>query len=235
MHMKNIDLDDEIAKPEVKALCVSLVPIFNHLPQENLASIADMAMSRSYQRGEFIHRAGEHSSQLCIVHKGRVKVYRLSESGKEQLVRILIPGDFTGELAIFSDTKHETYAQALEKVDICTIHGSDLQGLLLKHPAISLHVLAELARRLGKSEQQSISIATDPVETRIGLYLADLVEQFGSTEVKLPMTRKDLASFLGTTPESISRRLAEFEGSGWIQQSGQRGIRILDLDALLLL
>lgn len=219
----------------IKALCVSLVPIFNHLPANELASVAAMANSRSFQRGEFIHRAGEHSSQLSIVHKGRVKIYRLSESGKEQVVRILTPGDFSGELAIFSDYSHETYAQALEPVDICFVRSSDLQALLLKHPSISLHVLAELARRLAKSEQQSTSIATEPVETRIALYLANMVEQQGSMSTQLPVSRKDLASFLGTTPESVSRRLADFEEAGWIRQLGPRRIEILDLDALLLL
>ncbi|HUH60006.1 MAG TPA: Crp/Fnr family transcriptional regulator [Candidimonas sp.] len=219
----------------IKALCVSLVPIFNHLPAEQLTSIAGMAMSRSFQRGEFIHRAGDHSSQLSIVHKGRVKIYRLSESGKEQVVRVLTPGDFSGELAIFSDSCHETYAQALEPVDICFVRNSDLQALLLKHPSISLHILAELARRLAKSEQQSTSIATEPVETRIALHLASLVEQQGSMAIRLPVSRKDLASYLGTTPESISRRLADFEEAGWIRQLGPRRIEILDLDALLLL
>jgi CRP/FNR family transcriptional regulator len=219
----------------IKTLCVSLVPIFNHLPAAQLASVADMAMSRSFQRGEFIHRAGEHSSQLSIVHKGRVKIYRLSESGKEQVVRILTPGDFSGELAIFSDYCHETYAQALEPVDICFVRSSDLQALLLRHPSISLHVLTELARRLAKSEQQSTSIATEPVETRIALHLAHLVEQQGTMSIKLPVSRKDLASFLGTTPESVSRRLADFEEAGWIRQRSPRRIDILDLDALLLL
>jgi len=226
----------DISDSNIEALCVSMVPIFNHLPSQHLASISKLAKSRTFERGEFIHRSGEHSNQLCIVHRGRVKVYRLSESGKEQLVRILTPGDFTGELAMFSsDSFHETYAQALEKADICSIQRTDLQALLLEHPSISLHILNELAARLGKSEQQSTSIATDSVETRIGLFLAEQVEQQGSSQLTIPMSRKDLASFLGTTPETISRRLAQFEESGWIKQSGQRGVLILDLDALLLL
>src|SRR5699024_5047509 len=83
------------------SLCVSRVPIFNHLPDEELTVIAEKANMRVYERGQFIHRSGEVSDQLFIVHKGAVKVYRLSKSGKEQLVRFLQPGDFSGELSLF--------------------------------------------------------------------------------------------------------------------------------------
>lgn len=80
----------------IASLCVSRVPIFKHLPYDELAIIADKAATRVYERGEFVHRAGEPSDKLFIVHTGQVKVYRLSESGKEQLVRILRPGDLPG-------------------------------------------------------------------------------------------------------------------------------------------
>src|SRR5690554_6956437 len=131
------------------ALCVARVPIFNHLPTAALEVIAGKAAMRTYDRGQFIHRAGDSSDKLFIVHKGKVKVYRLSDSGKEQLVRILNPGDFAGELALFSSTDHDSYAEAMQASEICTIYQDDVRKLLLEYPDISLHVLAELSRRLG--------------------------------------------------------------------------------------
>ncbi len=222
-------------KTDLHALCVSRVPIFNHLPHEELAVIAAKAAMRTYERGQFIHRSGHPSDQLFIVHQGKVKVYRLSETGKEQLVRILRPGDFTGELSLFSAMKHDSYAEVTETSHICTISRADVHELLLKYPAISLHVLAEISRRLDISEKQTTGIATESINARIGQYLADLAEQANSCTFRLSMSRKDLASYLGTTPETISRRLGEFETAGWIQQTGQRQITILDLDALLLI
>lgn len=218
-----------------QTLCVSLVPIFNHLPIDELHSIVSKSKMRVFERGEFIHHAGDASNQLFIIHQGKVKVYRLSEGGKEQLVRILEPGDFTGELALLCDSQHDSYAEAMEKSTICTIGRDDFHALLLKYPTISLHVMAELALRLGTSENQTAVIATTPVDERIGLYLASLSEQANSLSITLPMSRKHLASYLGTTPETISRRLTEFEEANWIAQSGLRKIDILDLDALLLL
>lgn len=215
-------------------LCVSLVPIFNHLPRNELVNIAAKAAMRTVKRTEFIHRAGDHSNQLYIVHQGKVKVYRLSEDGKEQLVRILQPGDFTGELALFSPGQHDSYAEATEDARVCVINRDDLSGLMLDHPAIGMYLLSELAQRLGSSEKQTAAIATESINARIVLYLARLSEHAKSRDIRLPMSRKDLASYLGTSPETISRRLKEFEDEGWIAQTGQRGIRIHDLDALLL-
>lgn len=218
-----------------RELCVSLVPIFNHLPRNELVNIADKAAMRTVKRNEFVHRAGDQSNQLNIIHQGKVKVYRLSEDGKEQLVRILQPGDFTGELALFSPGQHDSYAQALEDAQVCTISRDDLSGLMLEHPAIGMYLLSELAQRLGSSEKQTAAIATESINSRIALYLAKLSEDTKSRDITLPMSRKDLASYLGTSPETISRRLTDFEDAGWIAQTGQRVIHIVDLDALLLL
>lgn len=217
------------------SLCVSRVPIFNHLPYEELVAITEKATMRVYESGQFVHRSGERSDQLFIVHKGKVKVYRLSKTGREQLVRVLLPGDFSGELALFSDSQHDSYAEVVETSHICTMSRSDLHQLLLQHPTIALHVLKEVSTRLKMSENQTTAIATESINTRIAQYLADLAEQENADTFNLPISRKDLASYLGTTPETLSRRLGEFEQAGLIQQTGQRKMRILDLDALLLL
>ncbi|NLC37556.1 MAG: Crp/Fnr family transcriptional regulator [Alcaligenaceae bacterium] len=225
----------EIDHAPIPALCVARVPIFNHLPSEALSIIADKAVMRPYKRGEFIHRGGDASDKLFIVHKGKVKVYRLSDTGKEQLVRILKPGDFAGELALFSATAHDSWAETMEASEVCTIHQADVRELLLQYPDISLHVLSEFSRRLSASEKQTATIATTSINARLARYLADQAEHEGSFCFGLPMSRRDLASFMGTTPETVSRKFGEFEEAGWIAQTGQRKIAILDLDALLLI
>lgn len=214
--------------------CVSLVPIFNHLEAEQMNEIMQTVRSISLKKGEVMFHAGDEANALYIVNRGRVKIYHLSESGKEQLVRILNPGDFTGELALFRESEQEGYAEALINTDICMITGADFQSLLLKYPSISLRIMKELTGRLEKSEIQTTRFATEKVETRIALFLAESIEGT-SMKIELPMSKKDLASYLGTTPETISRRLADLEADDYITQIGQREIEILDLDGLLLL
>lgn len=214
--------------------CISIVPIFNHLDPAEMNEIVKTTNSVTHPRGQTIYSAGESSDGLYIVHKGRVKIYRLSETGKEQLVRILTPGDFTGELSLFTESVHDAYAEAMEPVELCVMDRQHFQRFLLKYPAISLKVLTEFSSRLAKTEKQAANIAMETVDTRIAMYLAELTEQTKSDAITLPMSRKDLASHLGTSPETISRKLAEFEDAGCIRQTSQRDIHIVDLDALLL-
>lgn len=222
------------AHGETHETCISLVPIFNHLEKEQMDEIMAVTYSVSFKKGENIYCAGDKSDSLYIVSKGKIKIYRLSESGKEQLLRILHPGDFTGELALFSETVHKEYAKAIEETRVCTIKRSELRELLLKYPSISLKVLTEFSSRLEQSEKQATRFATEKVETRIALFLVECMDnEKQSTEVVLPMNKKDMASYLGTTPETISRKLAELEEVEYIKLISNKKIKILDLDGLL--
>jgi tRNA-Thr(GGU) m(6)t(6)A37 methyltransferase TsaA len=216
--------------------CVSLVPIFNHLPTEQMEEIRKVAVTRSFRKGESIYRAGDPSDTLYILGSGRVRIFRLSESGKEQLLRIMKPGDFMGELALFSESIHEEFAEAMEPTEMCILKRDSFQKILMEYPTVSLRMLSEFSRRLEESEKKTARIAAETVETRIALYLLDLYSESGEKpRVALPMSKKDLASYLGTTPETISRRLADMEDSGLIRQHTNKSIEILDPDGLSLI
>jgi len=219
---------------EVKA-CVTIVPIFNHLEEFQMHEIMKLTKSINFKKGETIYRSGESSDSLYIVARGRVKIYRLSENGKEQILRILNPGDFTGELALFSETTHESFAQAIEDTSCCTVKRADMQALLVKYPSIALKLLSEFSNRLDTSETQTTRFATESVETRLALFLSECLDiRNPDNIINLPMSKKDLASYLGTTPETISRKLHDFEVSGYIKQLGGRKIEITDADGLLM-
>lgn len=219
-----------------QASCISVVPIFNHLEAAQMEEIMKVMKSISYKKGEVLYREGDTSNVLYVVSKGKIRIYRLSESGKEQLLRILNPGDFTGELALFRESIHEAYAEAMIDTDVCMISKNDLQEFLLKYPTISLKILAEFSNRLEISEKQTTRFVTEKVEARLALFLGECTDGGDSpVEIELPMSKKDLASYLGTTPETISRTLADFEDAGYIKQKRNRKIEILDSDGLLLI
>lgn len=217
---------------EMQQLCVSLVPIFNHLHHEEMQEIVKATRSVKYEKGEEIYGAGDTSAHLYIVHRGRVKIFRLSESGKEQLIRILEPGDFMGELALFSRSPFDHYAKAMEKTELCVIRRSDLEAFLKKYPTISLKIMEEFGRRLERTEKLVSSLTSEDTEKRIAAYLVELAKDFDTASITLPMPKKDIASYLGTTPETVSRKLAEFQENDWIEQISQRKIKILDMEAL---
>lgn len=215
--------------------CISIVPIFNHLTEDEMNEIVKETTSKTYKRGEMLYQPGDESNRLFIVHKGRVKIYRLSENGKEQLVRILEPGDFTGELTLFNETTVDTYAEAVQQTQLCVMERGDFQRFLMQYPAIAMKVLNEFSRRLQQTEEQTAQIALEKVETRLARYLVRLSEEQYSLSFTLPISQRDLASYLGTTPETINRKLNELIDHEIITLHKTRKITIQDKDALLLI
>lgn len=217
--------------------CIRLVPIFNHLEDQDMDRIVGSAQTKQIKKGEMLFRAGDKDDVLYIIHTGKVRVYRLSDTGKEQLVRILNPGDFTGELAIFRPGEvHENYAEAMQNTSICLFNQEDLLEYLLEFPQISLKIIAEMTSRLKESEKQTAQVFTESVESRIISFLLDCLDSNSGNSpiIKLPISKKDLASYLGTTPETISRKLAHLEQENVIELLPKNSIQIYDLDQLLL-
>lgn len=212
--------------------CVAKVPIFSHLTAEQMDEIMETVNTISFKKGETLFQAGDSSDTLYIIHQGSVKIYRHAESGKEQILNILKPGDFTGEYAVFNKSIHQDYAEALAPAQVCMIHKDDLQRLLTKYPTISLKMLTEFSKRLEASESQTTHFATEKADTRIAQYLLKLSEEAGKRTFNLPMSRTNLAAYLGTSPETISRRLTQFEEEGIIQQLSRSKIEIIDEERL---
>lgn len=217
--------------------CLNIVPIFNHLNDETKDKVGKLITDKTFNKGEVLYRAQEIGNTMYIIHKGRVKIYRLTESGREQLVRILGPGDFTGEYNIFNgEAEHGEYAEAMSKTTACTLNHSDIQPLLTEQPVIAMEVMREMSRRLENSEKQTTQVAVGQIGERLSMYLADLVEdeEDENVVVELPMSRKEIASYLGTTPESISRKFKELEEKDMITQLPRKQIKIHNVDDLLL-
>lgn len=215
--------------------CVSLVPIFNHLDDESQNIIASKAKTKMLKRNEYLYQAGDQDDSLYIIHQGQIRITHLSESGREQLIRLLNPGDFTGEWTIFSEGDyHEHFAQATRKTNVCVISRQKFQDLLSEHPEISMTILKVMSNRLQESQRQTASVAIEQVINRVIYYLEGLaiLDDKDETTVQLPMSRKDLASYLGTTPETISRKFKELEKNGLINQLAKNNIHIPSVEEL---
>ena len=216
--------------------CLCQVPIFNHLDTSELQKIINLVDSKSYKKNDFLYQPGDYTTALYVIRCGQVKIYRLSESSKEQVIRILKPGDFIGESSIFTNSFHESYAEILEDTDICIIEKDKLDDLMKKYPSIALKFLEEFSKRIEKTERQTTLIGSNSIDLRLAAYLINLYDRkHPKTPIKLTMTKKDLASYLGTTPETISRKLGKFEDSGYIRQISNKEILILDSEALELM
>lgn len=207
--------------------CVNLVPLFADLSADDRRWVADVAVTRPYARGEQVHRPGDRPA-LQIVHRGRVKVYRINESGAEQLLRILFPGDFHGETSLLTGRSIDSWAEVLDPAEVCVLDADRVERLLRERPEVAMRMLSSVSARLADAEQQLSSITGASVARRLGEHLLELAEESGSTTFRLPSTKKDLASYLGTTPETLSRRLGALQDAGLVQLGAGNLVEIRD-------
>lgn len=211
---------------------VARVPIFSKLEPEQLREVAARVKPRHHVSHEQLYGAGEVNPSLMILHSGQVKIYRITESGHEQLIRVLEAGDFLGDTSFMSGATSDHFAVTLTEAEICTFHHDDIRDYLLRFPSVAVTMLETLSDRLGRTEQQLSSMVGENAEHRVAHYLLDVAETQGRSSILLPMAKKDVASYLGLTPETLSRRLAQFEEAGWIRLHPRRRVDLLDHDAL---
>lgn len=213
--------------------CVASVPIFQNLDHQGQESIASRLQHVHLQAGEALAMPGDPGA-LRVVRSGRIRQSRITANGSEQLLRVLSHGQFTGELAVLTGQPEQVMSVALTDSEVCVLSAADLREILVTHPKVSIEMIAEVSTRLARSEDQLTQITGRSVSARLGEYLAGLAEAAKGAAFELPMAKKDLASFLGTTPETLSRTLRTFADKGLISQSGRR-ITVKEPSRLMLL
>lgn len=211
--------------------CMAKVPIFSSLTPEEMAPIAEIITDKEYKKGESIYLSGETGKRLYVINQGKVKIFRISEAGKEQIIRILNPGDFMGELSLFAaHSPVNSSAEALEPTLLCVIDGDKLSQIMNNVPGIAVKIIEELSKRLLNAENLIESLGLHDVEQRV----ADMLLRMAADqdEITLTITKKDLAAHMGMSQETLSRKLTQFQDIGLIQQVGRKKIQIIDRKSL---
>ena len=218
-------------------LCVASVPLFQGLTRRQQEHVASLASPTRVSRNEMLYTAGSDISQLMVVHEGRLKISRVGADGHEQIRRIIGPGDFVGESVFLTGARPDHNATALEAGSMCVFHHRDVGQLISEHPSIGLRMLQTVSIRLEETEARLASVISGDVSSRLVDYLMSLParRQPAGVEVQLPLPKKDVASLLDTTPESLSRQLRRLTDSGIISERRPGTVTLTDLDALIAL
>lgn len=216
-------------------LCVARVPIFQDLPRSQQEDIARVARPAHFAAGEIVSGPAQSAPTLLVVHTGAAKVSRTDADGHEQVLRVLRPGQFTGETSLISGQPADHLITALEPTRMCTFRYADFREVIERHPSIALKMLQSVTERLTQTERRLASAISSDVSARLAGYLLSLPSTPGPNgpEVRLPMAKKDVASLLDTTPESLSRQLRSLRDSGVVVHGSGRNLVIRDVDVLL--
>lgn len=210
--------------------CVARVPVFAALAPEDQERVAALARPVRLAAGHGAYASDDAPAQLMVVHTGRLRVARLAPDGAEQLLRVLGPGEFTGEVAVFTGERRDLRATAVDDCSLCVFRHEDLAGLVCAHPEVGLRLLAAVSERLAATEDRLHALTSQGVEMRLADYLLALSSTWadGVATVRLPHAKKDVAALLDTSPESLSRALASLAGRGLVVPGAGRAVTISD-------
>jgi CRP/FNR family transcriptional regulator len=211
-------------------------PLFATLPDDDLRRVADLAVSRRFAKKEAVFREGDRADGFFIVVSGKVKVFKLSGEGKEQVLHVLEAGQTFAEAVIFEGGGYPAHAEALTGAELLFLPKRPFIDLLERQPKVAVRMLASLSRWLKRMTDLAESLSLKDVETRLVFYLSEEFKARGipakdGAELELAIGKNVLASRLGTVPETFSRTLKRLQDDGLIHVRGKR-IRIVSAGSL---
>lgn len=211
---------------------VAAIPLFSGLPEAQLGEVIDILADQTFARGQGIFSEGEEASGFYVVISGRVKIFKLSMEGKEQILHFVGQGESFGEAPMFAGGRFPAHAEAIDKSRVFFFPRVYFLELIEKDPSVAMSMLAELSRRLRRFTHLVEELSLKEVPGRLAAYLLYQSDrENGSDEVELDITKGQLAGFLGTIQETLSRILGKMSSQGIIQVQGRK-ITILDRQAL---
>ncbi len=209
-------------------------PLFAAVPDDGLRGVNEAFLDRGFARGERIYRTGQAASRLHVLADGTVKLVRHTAEGVDVLVDVLRPGALFGTLAVLGDDEYTETAEALTDGCSLSVDAARFRTILARYPSAALATLDLLAARLRAAHGDVARLASSPASRRVAARLVDLAATVGErrgSRVRIHLTRRDLASLTGTTPETVSRVLGHLREAG-IVATGRGWVDVLDEDRL---
>ncbi len=211
---------------------IARVPLFEGLPREQIEDLSMIVTDQVFRKGEAIFSEGEEGNGFYVVITGRVKIFKLSAEGKEQILHFFGPGEPFGEVPVFTGQHFPAHATAMEESRVFFFPRKSFVDLIKRNPSLALNMLAVLSKRLRRFAALIDDLSLKEVPGRLAAYLLYLSAQNkGSKDLELTITKAQLASLLGTIPETLSRILGKLSSQGLLETDGRR-IRILENEAL---
>lgn len=212
-----------------KIEALASVEMFRDLPRALLEQVGAMCREATYLRGESVFREGEPTRGLIVIWRGLLKVYKIGEAGREQILEIEGPGRSIAELPLFDGLPYPASCAAIEDSILLTMPPGAFHGLVAREPVIARSVISSLSRRLRHMVSLVEVISLKAVRGRLCGLLVDLAG--GGDEVDLGLTHQEIAARIGTVREIVSRTLARLAREGAIRIDGRK-VTILDRDLL---
>lgn len=197
--------------------------IFSELDDASLTSLVERCVTRTVPAGTVLFTAGEPSRGLYIIASGRVRIYRLSAEGREQVLHVEVPGRPVAELPLFDGGPYPASAVTVDESRLVFLPRSDLESIYRENPDVAHAIIIGLGKRLRHLVQVTETLAFRDVAARLALLLAGYAERSGrptseGVELVLDRTQEEIALEIGAARESVSRALKQLQRKGLVRQ-----------------
>jgi CRP-like cAMP-binding protein len=213
-------------KERIEAL--RAIPLFETVDEAVLAEIAGILIERKFPRGAVIFEEGSEGEYMYLIREGQVKVTKTSEDGREKILDIFNPGGFFGEMALLERKPRSASVKTLRPSVLLALSRRDFLGLIRENPDLAMELIRELSARLRETDEQIRSLLFERVEGRARRLLRKMARNaipgrpdFRSTP---PITHQQLADWVGTSRETITRVVKDLKDEGWLEQDGKHYI-----------
>jgi CRP/FNR family transcriptional regulator, polysaccharide utilization system transcription regulator len=204
------------------------------LNKDELIRMAECKTSYTIKKGEPIFEEGEVTNGIYCIKDGVCKLSKLSDNGKDQIVKLVKPGELLGQRSMISDEPANLSAVALEDMEVCFIPRSEVMQFFTQNNQFSMNVMKTICEDLKGADDHMVNMAQKTVRQRLAETLIYLEDTFGKNEdgtLRIQLSREELAGMIGTATESCIRLLSELNKSEYIELIGKK-IKLLDKNKL---
>ena len=195
------------------------------LNKEELLKIADCKTSYTVKKGETVFDEGDALNGIYCIKDGICKLSKLSDNGKDQIVKLVKKGELLGQRSLISEESTNLSAVAVEDMQVCFIPKQEILQFFNENNQFSLNMMKSVCGDLKDADDNMVNLAQKTVKQRLAETLLKLESDFGIHEdgsLKIQLSREEIAGMIGTATESCIRLLSEFNKEGWISLQGKK-------------
>lgn len=196
--------------------------IFSTLDEESVKKLCDFKEEHSFRKGEIINHEGEKISDFKYLKTGLVKLYRRSTTGEEQVITITRPFEFVSNLSIFSEERYRYSVSALEDSVVCSVRLDFVKELFRLNGEFAIGLITRISKINDKIISQTLDIRQKNLAGRVAYVLLYFMEEIYRSRVfDLPVSRKEIADYIGMSSANVIRTLSDFKRDGIIKVFGK--------------
>lgn len=206
--------------------------VFSSLTEDSILDLCNNKEERSYRKGEVINHEGEKITDFKYLKSGLVKLYRRTAAGDEQVITITRPFEFVSNMSIFSEERYKYSVAAVEDSVICTVKLDFIKQLFMKNGMFAMNLLTKISKINDKIIHQTLDIRQKNLAGRVAFVLLYFAREiYNSMIFDIPVSRKEIADYIGMSTANVIRTLSDFKKDGIIRIFGKT-IEIADIEKL---